>query len=58
MDCKTCKYWNKKKVVSPSKHGFCENPESKEKFQMVIPENDTCNKHSMKRTAKTAILKP
>lgn len=56
MDCKTCEYWNKKKVLSPSKHGFCECTDNKEKYQMVLPEHDTCSFHRIKRSAKTTIL--
>jgi len=56
MNCKECKFWNKKKVISPAKHGFCENPESKEKYQMVLPENDSCKCHRAKRNAKTTLL--
>jgi len=52
MDCKTCKFWNKKKVLSPAKHGFCECIESKEKFQMVLPEYETCNYHRIKKNIK------
>ena len=52
MNCKDCKFWNKKKVISPAKHGFCENSESKDKFQMVLSENDTCKFHKWKKNLK------
>lgn len=57
MNCKDCKFWNKKKVISPAKHGFCECIENRDKFQMVLPGNETCKYHKQKRTAKSADLK-
>lgn len=45
--CKSCKFGNKKKVVQPSKHIFCECKDAV-KYQMVIPEIESCKKFTAK----------
>ena len=40
-NCKNCKYWNRKKVISPIGSGMCENQHS-DNHKMVISFSISC----------------
>jgi len=56
-ECKTCLFYNKKKVIQPKGLGICENKESR-KFKELLPVYSYCGKHEAKTAELVAATEP